>query len=311
MAASSSSSSDIARVSEQYGYRYVLYNDIVYCPFHLPEKIDELRERFVVEESDVVVATFPKCGTTWMQQIVLLLLFGGDRSKVWNPMKQSLWLETAVSLPDLKHRKTIEELQAMPLRRCWKTHAPEHLKPWKEMKGKIVVVARNPNDAAVSMYHHSRDVATFEYSGPWDHFVTELFLKGLVEHGSFWDWHAGWWAAYKNQPSENQQILWVTYEDLQKDLAGEVARIAKFICVDATPEVLESVVAGSSFSAMKAQFEEQEKQAEVRGEQVKKNHIRQGKSGGWRDVFTEEQAAAFDAKLEELQAKHPDLDFQF
>ena len=61
------------------------------------------------------------------------------------------------------------------------THAPYHLRPWTDAENrgeresdanvsasecvrreKVIVVSRNPYDACVSMYHHSRDIPSFE-----------------------------------------------------------------------------------------------------------------------------------------------------
>ena len=53
----------------------------------------QLRSRPWLRETDIVVATYPKCGTTWMQNILLCLLAGGDASKVRDPMKMSRWPE--------------------------------------------------------------------------------------------------------------------------------------------------------------------------------------------------------------------------
>ena len=65
-----------------------------------------------------------------------------------------------------------------PPRRTIKTHAPAHLAPWKMTgapalrqhfgvpgAGKVIVVIRNPKDAAVSLFHHSKDVPIFHYTG--------------------------------------------------------------------------------------------------------------------------------------------------
>ena len=57
---------EVVRQTE-HGYDVVLYNEIPYPPFMQPRAIDELRARAWIRESDIVVATFPKCGTTWMQ----------------------------------------------------------------------------------------------------------------------------------------------------------------------------------------------------------------------------------------------------
>ena len=40
----------------------------------------------------------PKCGTTWMQMLVLLLKFGGDASKVTALQQQAPWIEAMVSI---------------------------------------------------------------------------------------------------------------------------------------------------------------------------------------------------------------------
>jgi hypothetical protein len=50
--------------------------------------IDDVRRRHSLDNGKpIIVATYPKCGTTWMQQILLTLLAGGDGRKVRDPMK--------------------------------------------------------------------------------------------------------------------------------------------------------------------------------------------------------------------------------
>eukprot|EP00929_Paragymnodinium_shiwhaense_P068692 TRINITY_DN34597_c0_g1_i1.p1 TRINITY_DN34597_c0_g1~~TRINITY_DN34597_c0_g1_i1.p1 ORF type:complete len:259 (+),score=62.32 TRINITY_DN34597_c0_g1_i1:495-1271(+) len=236
-----------------------------------------------------------------MQQIVLLLLAGGDKSVVRDPMKQAPWIEMSCSrqgtAAEFHTWEPAPESQVVqPARRVIKTHAPEQLAPWIggslaiPQGTKVIVVVRNPKDAAVSMYHHSKDVPDFEYKGDWDHFVKELFTPGLVEHGCFWDWHANWWKASQG----NDRILWISYEEMKADLPAAIRKIADFCDIAASPEVVRKVTEASSFTAMKTQFAEEDAKKTARGERVKKNHIRQGQSGAWKKTFTPEQEQSFD-----------------
>ena len=70
-------------------YQSMIYEGVVYPPFINAEALNELREKHILRSSDIVIATFPKCGTTWMQQIVLTLLADSDGSKVRRHMDMS------------------------------------------------------------------------------------------------------------------------------------------------------------------------------------------------------------------------------
>ena len=87
------------RLMSPCGYRHKVEEDGLIQPFDfdLPT-IAQLRQRFALRQHDVVVATYPKCGTTWMQQLAILCLRGGDAECV--PMRDAPWLEMSVSLLD-------------------------------------------------------------------------------------------------------------------------------------------------------------------------------------------------------------------
>merc|ERR1711971_959304 len=113
-------------------------------------------------------------------------------------------------------------------RRCFKTHAPSHLAPWlrKERGAKLILVTRDPRDAAVSHYYHILK-SSYKFQGTWDDFC-DLFLAGRVEGGDFWEWHEGWDHHFQNANSgqAHDDCLWVRYEDLISDLRGQIARMA-------------------------------------------------------------------------------------
>lgn len=285
-------------------YKHVIYHDIVYPPFMVPSAVDDMRQNFVLRDDDVVIATYPKCGTTWMQQIVLLLLNTSSPEFHPDPMAQSPWLEMATSLhaadPTGKIGKSIADWNAMDKnkRRCLKTHAPEHLVPWVHSgsavtgitKGaKVIVVCRNSFDAAVSMFHHSIDVPAFGYNGDWND-MFERFKTGQIEHGSYWEWYEGWYPTYHaNQDS----VLWINFEDIKANPMGEIRRVANFLDMQCDDDTIKGIADGSSFATMKKQFEIADADKLKKGLKVKKNHIRQGKVGGWKGYFSEEQKEVF------------------
>ena len=67
----------------------------MYLPYVRAWMLDDLRANNVLLERDVVIASFPKTGTTWLQTLLLSLHFGGPQ-RLRDPMRQSVWIEAAV-----------------------------------------------------------------------------------------------------------------------------------------------------------------------------------------------------------------------
>lgn len=94
---------------------------------------------------DIVISTPPKCGTTWTQRLVSLLLFDGP--ELPGPMALiSPWFD--LTAQPVEH--VVAALDAQQHRRFIKTHTPLDgfdLDP----RVTYIVVGRDPRDAAVSM----------------------------------------------------------------------------------------------------------------------------------------------------------------
>ncbi|MFZ1293992.1 MAG: sulfotransferase domain-containing protein, partial [Pseudomonadales bacterium] len=92
-----------------------------------PRKTRELRNHhfdssiwneFSFRDDDIVIATYAKSGTTWTQQIVAQLLFGGDPAL---PVAElSPWLDLRVPPKAVK----LSAVEAQTHRRILKTHLP-------------------------------------------------------------------------------------------------------------------------------------------------------------------------------------------
>lgn len=111
-------------------------------------------ERFRFRPGDVVISTPSKCGTTWMQTIVGMLILG--RVHLGAPLSQlSPWLDMLIRTDD----EVFGMLEAQQHRRWMKTHTPLDGVP--ERPGvTYVAVIRHPLDVALSDrdHHHNMQI---------------------------------------------------------------------------------------------------------------------------------------------------------
>lgn len=165
----------------EYSFATSIVHGVPHPPFIRQEVVDAQQSQLVFRETDLFVVTFSKCGTTLMEQIVLLLLNNGKGEDL-NPLHKNtldiasgrvgkVWTEMAVidGLKGLKNdivddakacmgegkaRMTVQDFDALPPPRVLKSHAPTNLFLDKENKARIIYVTRNPFDACVSCYYH-------------------------------------------------------------------------------------------------------------------------------------------------------------
>ena len=105
--------------------------------------------RYAPRESDIVIATYPKCGTTWMQRIVGSLVFLTPDPMPFSS-EISLWIDSRLSVPVDDAIATIE---AQTHRRFLKSHLPfDGLPIFDEVK--YIHVARDGRDALMSWHNH-------------------------------------------------------------------------------------------------------------------------------------------------------------
>ncbi|WP_411025355.1 sulfotransferase domain-containing protein, partial [Salmonella sp. s55004] len=115
-------------------------------------------KNFEVRHDDIFLITFPKSGTTWMQNIITLMMEDGKepnnthlfRKVPFLEMPQSMSYKTCDTSPGMYE---IAANKKSP--RILKTQLPMALLPTqlKEKKPKIIYVARNPKDSAVSYFN--------------------------------------------------------------------------------------------------------------------------------------------------------------
>ena len=112
------------------------------------QRRDKLQRELKLRGDDVLVVSYPKCGTTWAEQCILLLQNRGDTSKMGPAAKNvyvpsyreapgKIWPEACVEQNPVVHTRlvtgnefvpiTMGEFDDAPSPRTLKSHAPPHL----------------------------------------------------------------------------------------------------------------------------------------------------------------------------------------
>jgi hypothetical protein len=271
-------------------------NGIYFPPFVTQERLDELTD-FPLQPDDVFIVTFPKCGTTWCQQIVKLIKQNGEDIGV-NVVDEIPFMELVGKGPCM----------AVPSPRAFKSHLPYHMVPGGEPAksvAKYIYVARNPKDAAVSLYYHMLNEKymdeTVKFS--WNYFIDDYFIKSPDNEcifGSWFDHTLEWW---KHKDASN--ILFIKYEDMKKDLRSSVVKIAQFMGHQLDDDVIDRITEKSTFDSMKASPLANPDGSDVIKNTFKENatpFLRKGTVGDWRNHFSDEQSLKYDEEYAKRMA---------
>uniref|UniRef100_A0A8C8S9W9 Sulfotransferase n=1 Tax=Pelusios castaneus TaxID=367368 RepID=A0A8C8S9W9_9SAUR len=230
-------------------------------------------------------------GTTWMQEIVDLILVRGD-------MEKACRAPTHVRIPFLEICSPppvpsgVQQLMSVPSPRVIKTHLPFQLVPksfW-ENRCKVIYVARNAKDNVVSYFFFDKMNKTQPEPGPWEPYLHK-FMEGKLAWGSWYDHVCRYW-----DERTNHNILYVFYEDMKEDPAREIRRVMDFLEVELPPEVLEKIVWQTSFQVMKENpMANYSSVPSTILDQDVSPFMRKGEVGDWKNYFTVAQSEAFDA----------------
>ncbi|KAJ8413621.1 hypothetical protein AAFF_G00081280 [Aldrovandia affinis] len=245
----------------------------VYLPklLHPPESLNFLEE-FNFRRDDIVVVTYPKSGTTWMQEIVPLIQSEGDMASVltlpnWDRMP---WLE--------EHRCIVLNLDERPSPRMFATHFHYSMMPvsYFKVKPKVIYVMRNPKDV----------------------------FTGKVMFGSWFDHVKGWLNA-----EDQDRVMYISYEEMILDLKDSVSKIGHFLGKSLSEEVSAKIADHCIFKNMKQnKMSNYSLVPEEFMDQKISEFLRKGIAGDWKNLFTDAQTENFDAVYKE---KMQDVKFKF
>ncbi|KAK2634558.1 hypothetical protein Ddye_029350 [Dipteronia dyeriana] len=271
------------------------------------------QSHFEARSDDVILASFPKTGTTWLKALCHCILQEHDHDlddqlSLRNPHALVRTLEIDlfkddVTLPDI-------DLSIMPSPRLFHTHmAYSQLKDsvLKNLDCKIVYITRNPKDVFVSSWHFFNGDSWRTSPEPYPiEKVFDEFCKGHQFCGPFYDHVLEFWFESLKMP---EKILFLKYEEMKRDPKGELKKLAAFLGRPfSNDEEVEKVLWRSSFDRLK-NLEVNKNGVVFDLELSNKSFFRRGVVGDWKNHFTAEMKKKLD-EISCMKLEGSGLDFE-
>jgi aryl sulfotransferase len=250
---------------------------------------------------DIFVCTPPKCGTTWTQTIVAMLLFQ-DGNLPATVMDMAPWLDARFYPLD----EQLARLEAQTHRRSIKTHTSADGVPWWP-DAKYIVVGRDGRDTFMSFVNHMASLREDRVLALIESAIAEgiefepfppledihEFFAAWVKGGELFRFLVSYWQL-RDQPN----VLFVHYNDLKADLEKEVRRIAAFLGIPIDESRLAGILERCSFDWMKTNSDRIGDLDDLfkGGGQ---SFFFKGTNGRWKDVLTPEELATYEQRSRE------------
>jgi hypothetical protein len=213
---------------------------------------------------DIFIVSYPKSGNTWTRFLMANLVYPEKSPDFSN-------INLIIPDPEALAKRTLARL---PRPRIVKSH--QYFDPRYK---RVIYVVRDPRDVALSQYHFHIKRTVIDESYPIERFVRRFVAGETTPYSSWGENVAGWVATRYNTPG----FLLLRYEDMMADAKGELAKIAAFVEIDATPERLAQAVERSSAERMRDMEKKQaRKWSSTRNTRQDMPFVRTANSGNWK-----------------------------
>jgi hypothetical protein len=231
--------------------------------------------RLTVYPDDVFIVSYPKSGNTWTRFLIGNLVH-----------HEPVTFANVETLVPSIYVHPDRVLRRLP--RILKSH--ECFDPRYR---KVIYIARDPRDVAVSYYHHCIKMRWLSDQCSLDEFVPRFMQPEFEINFGTWSDHLLSWLGTRR---DSENFLFIRYEDLIDNPQAELARVAALLKIDAGQERLQRAVNLSSADRMRDLEKQQGDQwALIKESRKDKSFVRSAKSGGWRTVLSAQSVAKIEA----------------
>ncbi|XP_056175985.1 cytosolic sulfotransferase 15-like [Syzygium oleosum] len=259
-----------------------------WCPTYVLPNVIAFQRHFQAKHEDIVLASQPKSGTTWLKALVFSIV---NRSRFGISNTPLLTSNPHVLVPSFEFRvygsNPRPNLDSLVEPRLFQTHIPYPSLPEciKQSDCRIIYICRNPLDAVVSSWHFNLEIAQSNDQLKWsleEHF--EIYCQGKMSFGPFWDQIMGYSKESLERP---HKVLFLKYEDLKEDIVGQLKKVAEFVGLPFTEEeeeggMIEEITKMCSLKTLKDL--EVNKSGKLPAKHMKlenRNFFRKGEVGDW------------------------------
>ncbi|KAL5734146.1 hypothetical protein ACOSP7_032007 [Xanthoceras sorbifolium] len=235
------------------------------CKELLIQSIVSFQKHLKTRECDVVLATIPKSGTTWLKALAFAIInrqrFPASSS---NPHEKNHPLLTSNPhdlVPFIEYEiyanNKIPDLSNLPEPRIFATHIPYHALEESMKKSdtttKIVYLCRNPFDTLISSWEFLKKLRPESLPQFSFEEALKMYCNGSIGYGPFWEHMLGYWNESLKRP---QHVLFLKYEDMKEDIVSNLKELAGFLGFPFTVEeeregVIEDIAKLCSFEKLK------------------------------------------------------------
>ncbi|KAK3039821.1 hypothetical protein RJ639_027134, partial [Escallonia herrerae] len=256
------------------------------------------QQHFQAQDTDILLATTPKSGTTWLKALMFTLFnrmhcrpITNDHPLVTtNPHDLVPFLEF-----DLYANNQVPDLASFASPRLFSIHLPFTSLPKSvhESACKLVYLCRDPKDVFVSLWHFSNKLRPQNLEIISLEETFHKYCKGVSFYEPFWDHILGYWNESLRNP---EKLLFLKYEDLKEQPRLHLRRLAEFMhcpfsAKEETEGVADEILELFSFGNLR--------NLEVNKDGNLSAFFRRGEAGDWKNYLTAEMGDQLDEIIEE------------
>jgi Sulfotransferase domain len=249
--------------------------------------LDIAGRTLAVRPDDTFIISYPRSGNTWTRFLIANLM---------HPEEPVTFANIERLIPDAEAQSS-RYMRRTPSPRMIKSHS--YFDP---RYPRVIYIVRDPRDVALSYYDFSRKYRQIDDSYPLERYIDDFTTGHLLSAGwGTWGENvASWVYARGARPG----FLLLRYEDMKARPDRELVRIAEFLGISASPQLLQAVIERSAADRMREMEKTQGKSwVTTKDKRSDIPFVRTASVGGWKSNLQTEPVAKIEARWGNIMAQ--------